>query len=406
MLARACENDAVMKRERTRLVGVVEDAGRREGGVAKGAAEARERFRMACDAMGVGEEGDFEIAIAEKIRFRAPEVLRSAIEVAREGRVGVALQYYRDFVEYAGEGVELCEVLKEVLERDLEGIVGEVPGIGLGSVDVKGVEVSEIDWEGMMSSESGVAAGGGDGVVESGTDIDWGIEIDDAGDATDDKSAGDLTIGGGDADVGSGDRINWGDCIASSLPVDLCVGGTESQALTLSDASTRSRYVNDLLELSSFLTQRGVELERASVSTASLVLMQSGGVPDAIRAVDASVVGNLLDAVADATSAIAGDGPSRVFLLQGSSKAVSKAARELGEKKHAATRMDAVVGGLARRKEAAKAELRVLGPKFEEMRRDVRDLIRETEQKISKLCKEREVHILGEINIIFPADPE
>lgn len=409
ILVRACEDAAVMKRERTRLVEVVQDAGRREGGVARGAAEARERFRSAFDGMGVGEEGDFEVAIAEKVRFRAPEVLRRAVEVARAGQVGIALQYYRDFVDYAGEGEgeAFCEKLKEVLEGDLEEIIGEVPEAGLGSVDLKGAEAREINWEGMMSSERGLKAGGGDDVVGNGADIDWGIEIDGAGDAAaDDNSGGDFTVGDSDADVGSGGGIDSGDCASPSLPADLCVGGTASQVLSLSDASTRSQYANDLLELSSFLTQRGVELERAFACTASLELMQSGDVPDTIRNVDASAVGKLLDAVADATFAIAGDGPSRVLMLQGSLKAVAKAARELGEKKHAATRMDTSVGGLARRKEAAKAELRVLGPKFEEMRRDMRNLLRETEQKIAKLCKGKEVHILGEINIIFPADDE
>lgn len=259
----------------------------------------------------------------------------------------------------------------------------------------------------MMSSENGEEENEGGGSA-SGGGIDWGIEVDESGVTASAPASGEVSGGasGGSVDEGG---IDWGEGIAAvsgSSAESADRSAADTPLLTLADATTRASYSNDLLELSAFLGQRLVELSRDSGSTSSLALQQSGSVQDGIRSVDRAGVADMLAAVAAATEAISGDGAVRVLALQASSAAVERAAREITEKKHAAVRLQNAIKVLAKRKAGASAELRALVPRFEELRKETREVIRDVEKRISMLYKGREVHILGEINVILPEDDE
>jgi CDK5 regulatory subunit-associated protein 3 len=419
-LVRAADVEApALRGEMARLRETIAECARKEGPTTRAAADARARFCAACEDMGVSSaEGvDFEREIRAAVDAQAPRLLAEAVAAAKDARVADALGYYEectawtcgsavsengDDVDGEGEGEcrKLYATLAGVIEGDVDDLIAPVAAAAVGDVG-GGEAVGEVDWRCLMSSdavETGDTGGGG-------AAIDWGIEIDAAG-AADDVAVDDIGHIADENTGGGGIGIDWCD-LSGRLPADSAgeeVAPAAKDALTLADPTTWECYANDLLELGAFLSQRMAELSRSSESQISLVLQQSGVVPASVRAVDAAAVASLATGVAAAADAVGGRAARRALGLQGSADAVRRAARDLSERRHAAARLEGAIGVLAARRAAAAAELRGLAPRFETLARETREVISETERRLSAIYRGREVNILGEINVVFPVE--
>lgn len=413
-LVRAADVDApAIQADMARLRETIAECARKEGPTTRAAADARDRFQNACEEMGVSHEPgvDFERAIRGAVEKEAPALLYQAVDAGKDTSVADALAYYDDFVRYScgssvsAEGVEedsvgTFRVLKGVIAGDRDMLVAKVASSTFAAIDGDAKE-DGVDWGSLMESESGAGASG------DGAGIDWGIEIDSSGAAEGASGGGEPAEASGEDVIVSSGAIDWGDLSggpAIGAPAEEVVVTDPETSTALADSLTREAYRNDLLELKAFLMQRVSELSRSSDSQISLVLQQSNVVPESVRSVDKVDLEKMLSKVEYALDQIAGASARRILGLQSSNDAVERCARGLSEKMHSASRLEGSIVALANRKAVASEELRSLTPKFEALAMSSRTLIKLTEEKLTTLYKGRSVHILGEINVIFPED--
>lgn len=175
----------------------------------------------------------------------------------------------------------------------------------------------------------------------------------------------------------------------------------DDDAFTLADASSREIYLNELIELDAFLTQRVTELSRSGDSEIGLVLQQWSDRPSCMSRFDAAEVSKLRDDVCECMRALNGVETRRLLALQREKRFVERAARDVVQKKHAAERMHAAIAAVRRRKERATAELKEAMEEWDKLEKETAMVKRRTEEALGKLYRGRRVVILGEINQVF-----
>jgi CDK5 regulatory subunit-associated protein 3 len=420
---------SALRKEISVLKESLAECARKEGPTARAAVDAKDRFHTACaefhicppaDALGC----DFDAEVRREVEQKAPALLREAVAGAKRPAVAQALQYYRDFVGYASSDVgsdaeiettaangntnssldtsTMCSSLNTVILGDMEELVAPVLLIPANERCVNSVAV---DWGdsvtgGMIEASTAAESDGGDG------GIDWGIEIDSEGSVFTNavavvseprESNGTYHSEG----ISSSQGIDW----EESQPAESQIH-TESERSanksSLADSAFRDAYLNDLSELRCFLKQRQAELMQASDTQVSLVLLQAGNVPDAVRLVDTARVQEMSCAVEEAFNIVAGVDARRILGLQANNDVVARCARDLTEKMHVASRLERNIAHLASRKAQIAEQLRATVPKFESLASQTRNLKRRTEEKVQTFYSGREVNILGEINVVFP----
>ena len=361
----------------------------RDAPTVRAAKEARDRFEGACAEFGLPAEGecDYERALRDAVEKRVPEVLASAVEIAKGGGMREAVAYYDEFVRLGGKGEGVCLTVHRVLEGDVAQLIR--------AVEKKEEEVAEVDWG--ISAEDG-----GEGNAEGG-EIDWGIEIDVAGEGEaieGDAGAGSSTAQGGAIDWNDGGNATVLDEVATE--VDMEEGEERKEdSFTLADASSREAYLHELIELDAFLGQRVAELSRSGDSEIGLVLQQWSERPSCMSRLDRAQVDKLRDNVRDCTRALNGAETRRLLALQRENRVVARAARDVVEKKHAAERMHAAIDAVRRRKERTTAELKEVTKEWAVVEKETAAVKRRTEKALAGLYRGRRVVIMGEINQVF-----
>lgn len=431
LLVRNADVEApAIRADMSRCKETIAECARKEGPTIRAASDAKDRFHAACAEYDVNPDdaADFETSVQSYIDKKAPDLLRAAVMSVKDERVIAALQHYGEFVEYTCSPVAsddgmyeettetslevVCPTLREVVDGQEESLIRATLKENSSGV------TAGIDW----GSELEVTGGGNDsgGVTE----VDWGIEIDASGTAVADEAASTsaASINRGDESTAT-TTIHSDDSTAAKTPntakADVKDVGESKPAggITLSDKRTREQLSNDLLELKAFLTQRQAELSRAADTQVSLVLQQAGSVPARIRDVDTSRVSEMLSGVSDALENVCGSDVRRILALQQADSSstntygnvaeetgVQRVARGLAEKMRATRRVEASIQALGERKLQASNELAALQPQFEALACGTRTLIRRVEENLRELYRGREVNILGDINVTFPAD--
>lgn len=379
-----------LQREATELA-------RRDAPALRAAAEARERFELACDEFDLPKEGDIDFydSLKEAVDRKVPALLREAVKCVKEGAFAESIKYYANFVGYVraerGDAQPVCETATRVIEGNVESLIR----VRREEVTI-GVSNGGVDWDIGIAPH---AAEDKTGVAE----IDWGIEIDTHGNV----EGGSQDNAGADVDIaGGGGEIDWNESAETN---DRIEGDDEkadktddSDSFTLADSKSRELYLNDLIELDAFLAQRVSELSRAGNMEVGLVLQQASGTPEFVKAVDAEQVAMFQESVQKAIRAINSAETRHMLALQSDSKRIERAARAILEKKHVAERMYATIDVLRKRRLKALEDLAVETPKLEELSKITRDIKKSTEKALSGLYKGRVVNILGEINNVFP----
>lgn len=378
------------------------DLARRDAPAVRAAADAKERFYLACREFDLPKDDnvDFYAALREAVAHSVPVLLRHAVQCAKHPAFVHAIRYYADFVAYVrqarGDAPHVvCEAANCVVEGDVDSLIKPPVETGVTAADVTGV-----DW-GIDVASDGLQADVGP------TEIDWGIEIDTSGSiqATT-LGNGDSSSAGVDVPAAAGDAIDWNE----SAEGDGQVGGHDdddsdahnANCFALTDPKSRELYLNDLIELDAFLAQRVAEFSRAGNTEIGLVMQQASETPDFVKAVDVEQLALFQQAVQDALRAINSAETRRMLALQSDDRRLERAARAILEKKHVAERVHAAINVLRKRRARTIDHLAAETPKLEELGRITRDIKKRTEKALSELYKGRVVHILGEINNVFP----
>lgn len=384
----------------------IADAGRREGPAIHAASEARNRFNDACHDFDLDPKtADFQQQLRATVERRVPCVLALAVEKAKQPQFNDAIEYYQQFAAFVAgrqDGAILCPTARRVMKGDIAALTAP----GMAKEELR-PDFEELDWtEVSMIRAKSESSGSVDNV-----EIDWGIEVDTSG-ADASVSNDDMNDGSAGLEEHEKLGIDWGDGEMKVEPIDWNKS-TQPQSVqeetscascfTLADANTRERYLNDLLELETFLSQRDAEMRRTGESQVGIVVQQAVTSCESAPRADRDNVAQMWEGVKAAIREVNSEETRRLLALQAQPRRLERAARDVLEKKMVAERLEAAIDVLRKRRARSIDELAVLGPRLKELGVITRMVITETEKALEQLYQGRKVHILGEINNIFPA---
>ncbi|GFR99291.1 CDK5 regulatory subunit-associated protein 3 [Elysia marginata] len=247
--------------------------------------------------------------------------------------------------------------------------------------------------------------------IEEEADIDWGATDNiDFGDQID-FDLGDITIESGGVLATDGevvlenpdiDTIDWGavdDVVVTSSDVMNEQVGEEDvakgkDALSILDnPETRNIFVDDLLELQSFLTQRLHELRHRSSGDSS----HMASAPSDLHLGEADVE-VMLSNVKDILDRLMAHQMQHLLLIRDSPRYVDRLRDSLRQKLSLADKMTLAKKEMVGLSQEAASEERELEPQLELQRKQTKAVKKQLEAEISKKYNDRKVNIIGEVN--------
>lgn len=366
--------------------------------VVQSSAEATKRFESACEEFELEVDGvaDYYNALKDAVQLKVPLVLKEAVEIVKEGTLADVITYYSKFVAYVNgknnAGKDLCKTLRVVIDGDIEQFVQTQMVLD------EHLPEPRIGWEIDVSKEPAVTT------EETSAEVDWGIEIESENTLSIEKTVEEA--GKSSEELNDATGIDWNEIpkVSQNVVESGEVGNKGGQGPTLADAKFRGQYLNDLIELDAFLCQREEELSRSGNSEVRLVLQQAPSTPEFVKAVDLDRISEFKHVVNKAINSINSSQTRRILSLQSDRKRLERVAKSIAGKKHVSERMHASIDVLRERRRRAITALSLEAPKFEELGKQTRDIKKRTEKALSGMYKGRAVHILGEINNIFPPE--
>lgn len=242
------------------------------------------------------------------------------------------------------------------------------------------VEEDTIDW-GDFGVE--VASEGTDsGISAQAAAIDWGISLE-----SDSKEPG-------------GDGIDWGDDTAA-LQITVLEAGTQapegvargSDALTLLEyPETRNQFIDELMELEIFLSQRAVEMsEEADILSVSQFQLAPAILQGQTKAKMVSMVSALQDLIGRLTSLRM----QHLFMILASPRYVDRVTELLQQKLKQSQLLALKKELMVQKQQEALQEQAALEPKLDLLLEKTKELQKLIEADISKRYNGRPVNLMG-----------
>uniref|UniRef100_A0A8B9PLM1 CDK5 regulatory subunit associated protein 3 n=1 Tax=Apteryx owenii TaxID=8824 RepID=A0A8B9PLM1_APTOW len=375
-----------LRKQISRCQQAQQDFARREEECQLGAAELRERFYASCKQYGItGDNVRQELlALVKDLPSLLAEIGAGASALSE------AIELYQACVEFVCESSseQVVPLLRHVMKRGNMTVYEWRTGLEPTRVERPEVEeVPEkpkedaIDWGDLTleptPGSDGAAADGG----AQGEEIDWGIAL--------------------EPSPQQDDGIDWGDGESDGVQITVLEAGTEvpegvacgSDALTLlENAETRSQFVNELMELELFLSQRLVEMgEEADV----LAVSQFQLAPAMLQGQTSARVGSLLAA----TQALIGQLSTRrmqhLFMILASPRYVDRVSELLRQKLKQAELLVVKKEVMSQKRQEALAEQGALEPKLDRLLEKTKELRKLIEADVSKRYSGRPVNLMG-----------
>lgn len=212
--------------------------------------------------------------------------------------------------------------------------------------------------------------------------IDWGISLE-----SESKDAG-------------GDRIDWGDDTAA-LEITVLETGTEapegvargSDALTLLEyPETRNQFIDELMELEIFLSQRAVEMsEEADILSVSQFQLAPAILQGQTKEKMLSLVSTLQDLIGRLTSLRM----QHLFMILASPRYVDRVTEFLQQKLKQSQLLALKKELMVEKQQEALQEQAALEPKLDLLLEKTRELQKLIEADISKRYSGRPVNLMG-----------
>lgn len=378
-----------LKRQIAKCQQIQQDSSRKESDCTSNSAIFREKYRQVCKEMGImGDSVRKElIQLVDTLPEKFDEIATKVKELA------VVVEYYHAFVNFVAQReistTDICPLTNFVILNGNATVyqwkTGKVPA----KIEEK---VQAVDLEAMVE-----ITGTSDDAEEE--EIDWG----DGGDTIDD---------------GNGE-IDWGD-IDSGIAISVEVG--ESSIITVQDsgvenpegddggvaagdeaqsvlelARTRNGFIDELLELQSFLEQRLFEM-KSEPDIITVNQLQSA--PEIVQAHTKESLEQMLYVVKDVMHALSSRKMKNLYLIKSSQRYVDRIADSLLQKLQISEKLLNQVSALKKKsKEAAETQIETI-PKLEILVKKTKTLQSQIEREISSRYKDRKVNIMGEINLI------
>lgn len=347
-----------------------------------GAAEMREQFYHSCKQYGItGDNVRRELlALVKELPSQLAEIGAGA------QALGEAIDLYQACVGFVCEspGEEVLPMLRFVQRRGNATVYEWRTGTEPAAVErphleepPEPVEEDAIDW-GDFGVE--VAAEGTDPAQPAG--IDWGISLE-----SDSKEAG-------------ADGIDWGDD-AAALQITVVEAGTEapegvargSDALTLLEyPETRNQFIDELMELEIFLSQRAVEMsEEADILSVSQFQLAPAILQGQTKAKMETMASLLQDLIGRLTNLRM----QHLFMILASPRYVDRVTEFLQQKLKQSQLLALKKELMVQKQQEALQEQAALEPKLDLLLEKTKELQKLIEADISKRYNGRPVNLMG-----------
>ncbi|EPQ05082.1 CDK5 regulatory subunit-associated protein 3 [Myotis brandtii] len=347
-----------------------------------GAAEMREQFYHSCKQYGITGDN-----VRRELLALVKELPSQLAEIgARARSLGEAIDLYQACVGFVCESPEeqVLPMLRFVQKRGnstvYEWRTGTEPTVverpHLEEPPEQGEE-DAIDW-GDFGVE--VASEGTDPAQPAG--IDWGISLE-----SDSKEAG-------------GDGIDWGDD-AAALQITVVEAGTEapegvargSDALTLLEyPETRNQFIDELMELEIFLSQRAVEMsEEADILSVSQFQLA----PAILQGQTKAKMETLVSALQDLIGRLTNLRMQHLFMILASPRYVDRVTEFLQQKLKQSQLLALKKELMVQKQQEALQEQAALEPKLDLLLEKTKELQKLIEADISKRYNGRPVNLMG-----------
>lgn len=160
----------------------------------------------------------------------------------------------------------------------------------------------------------------------------------------------------------------------------------------LSCSVTRSLFLDDVMELNEFLSWRVHELSR------DVDIIQFSD--ETTNDLDADSVQIMLSTITAVLDSLTNTRTQHLLLMKGSSRYLERMATSLLSPQMLANKATAQVEALSARREEAIDTALALQPQIETLKTETKQLQKQIEQQISRLYNNREVNLIGEINVM------
>ncbi|KAK5599159.1 CDK5 regulatory subunit-associated protein 3 [Crenichthys baileyi] len=366
-----------------------QELSRREVECQSSAAELRERYYAACKQYGIsGENVQRELqALVKDLPSVLEEVGRDAAKLEEQ------IQLYAAFTNFVCDWSEPVLPMLTFSQKTgnvtfYEWRTGKVPSLverpAVEEAPPDAATEDTIDWGdfGHKSSDDlGVTAGI---TVEDG--INWGISL---------EPTSEDTGGGG---------IDWGNSEPAPVEIEIVDTGTDcpegvargDDALSiLENSQSRSQFIDELMELEVFLTQRVTEMgEEGDV----VAMSQFQLAPSVIQNQTREHIRDLLCQVQDLLGRLTSLRMQHLFMIQASPRYVERVSEMLRQKLKQADILVLKAATMAEKREEALQEQSRLEPCVDLLAGRTRELQKLIEADISKRYHNRPVNLMG-VNI-------
>lgn len=346
-----------------------------------GAAAQREHFRLACKQYGITGDN-----VRRELLALVKDLPSQLAEIGAEAQsLGEAIELYQACVDFVCESPaeQVLPMLRFVQRRGNATVYEWRTGTEPSVVErprleepPEPVEEDAIDWGDFgVESEPGVHA--------EAAGIDWGISLDP------------------ESKEPEGEVIDWGDTSDAAMQITVVEAGTQApdgvargpDALSLLEyPETRSQFIDELMELEIFLSQRAVEMgEEADILSASQFQLApailQGQTQEKMVAM-ASTLQELIDRLTNLQM-------QHLFMILASPRYVDRVTELLQQKLKQAQLLALKKELMVQRQQEALQEQAALEPRLDLLLEKTRELQKLIEADISKRYGGRPVNLLG-----------
>uniref|UniRef100_A0A3P9MQ91 CDK5 regulatory subunit associated protein 3 n=1 Tax=Oryzias latipes TaxID=8090 RepID=A0A3P9MQ91_ORYLA len=372
-----------LKKQLAKAQQLQQELSRREVECQSSAAELRERYYAACRQYGIS--GD---SVARELQALVKDLPAVLEEVGRDAaKLEETIKLYTAFTHFLCDWSEpVLPLLTFVQKRGhatfYEWRTGTAPSSverpSMGETSPETLSEDAIDWGNFGKAE-------GNAGVDAGI-TDWGISLEPT---TEDAAAG---------------AIDWGDTEGAPIEIEIVDIGTDcpegvargEDALgVLENSQSRSQFIDELMELEAFLTQRIVEMgEEGDVVSMSQFQLA----PSVIQNQTRQHVQEMLSGVQDLLGRLTSLRMQHLFMIQASPRYVERVSDMLRQKLKQAEILVLKASTMVEKRQEALEEQSRLEPRVDLLALRTRELQKLIEADISKRYHNRPVNLMG-VNI-------